>query len=224
MFQIGRDVDPSLFKELIEELEKRPLAMNLYRKNSGVGRSQVFGICKQRNSRYTGSRQNFERPELYEQILKIAAATLPPEFSWLSCQLNQDYQTAEHKDVGNRGLSAILGFGDYTGGELVIEETPVSIKNRIVFFDGSLYTHSTAPYTGHRYSLVYHTPNRVFRSVPTYTLIPEVVKGVRKLILREEQNGLTRLWKKGYKCIFSSDGVLPTLRARKASLMECVEE
>ena len=223
MFRIGNDVDPSLFKELIQLLEQKPLQLNRYRANSGEGRSQCFGIVRQRNNRYTGSRQNFERPELYEQILKIAAATLPPDFQWLSCQLNQDYQTAEHKDVGNRGISAIVGFGDYTGGDLMIEETPVSIKNRLVFFDGSLYTHSTASYTGHRYSLVYHTPNRTFKSVPKYTLLPTVERGKPSLVLQEELDGLTRMWKKRV-CIFSSDGVIPSIRSRKPSLMECVEE
>jgi hypothetical protein len=226
MFSVGRDVDPALFEPLIAELKKRPLTVNKYRTNSGEGRSQCFGIVKQRNNRYTGSRWNYERPELYAELLRIAAFVLPPDFTWVSCQINQNYQTEEHKDVGNKGLSAILGFGDYSGGgELVIEETPVSIKNRLVFFDGSIYTHSTRPWaTGDRFSLVFHTPSRTFKSVPAYSLIPAVEKGKEILILREELEGLVRLWKRGRKCIHSSDGVLPEIVSRKASLLECIEE
>ena len=225
MFQVFREVEPELFTELIAEMKRRPLYMNKYRANSGDGRSQCWGIVKQRSHRYAGSRMNFERAEIYRELLKIAARVLPPDFTWLSCQVNQNYQTAEHKDVGNKGLSAIIGFGDYVKGELVIEETPVDIKHKVVLFDGSIYNHHTRPWEGgDRFSIVFHTPARVFKAVPTYSLIPQIEKGQEVLILREELNGLVRMWKKGYKCVFSSDGIIPQLRSRKPSLMECLED
>lgn len=218
MFVAGKSVDPSLFGSLIQMLEKRPLAVNKYRAKSGEGRSQCFGIVKQRNHKYCGSRLNKERPEVYAELLRIGNHILPADFTYLSIQVNQNYETLEHKDVGNRGMSCIVGFGDYTGGELVIEETPVDIHHKTVFFDGSVYRHHTAPYSGNRYTLVYHTPDRDFKSVPVYQIL-ETAKGLQ---LREDQNGLTRIYAKG-KCIYSSDNNLPASRARKPTMMECLE-
>ena len=218
MFVAGDRVDPKVFARLEEILKKSPIPVNKYRSMSGEGRSQCFGIVRQRNNRYAGSRMNKDRPDIYAELVAIGRRILPADFCYLSIQLNQNYQTAEHKDVGNRGMSAIVGFGDYTGGDLVIEETPVDIKHKIAFFDGSVYRHHTAPYTGNRYSIVYHTPDRNFKSVPQY-VVEETAKGLQ---LRETMNGLTRFYVKG-KCVFSSDQVLPKVRCRKPLLLECEE-
>jgi hypothetical protein len=218
MYRGGEQIDPRFFTTLEAMLKVHPLPVNKYRKNSGEGRSQVFGICKQRNNRYSGSRMNRDRPEIYNELLKIAHSILPPDFHWVSIQVNQNYQTAEHKDYGNRGESAIIGFGDYDGGDLMIEETPVNIKYRLVYFDGSLYRHSTASYTGNRFSLVFHTPDRDFKAIPTYQLFQDA-KG---WVLREDLGTLSRMYRKG-KCIFSSDGVMPTVRSRRPTMLECVE-
>ena len=218
MFVAGDKVDPRVFQRLQEILEKSPIPVNKYRAMSGEGRSQCFGIVKQRNNRYAGSRMNKDRPDLYSELMAIGRRILPADFTYLSIQLNQNYQTAEHRDVGNRGMSAIVAFGDYEGGDLVIEETPVDIKHKIVFFDGSVYRHHTSPYTGCRYSIVYHTPDRDFKDVPVY-LVEDTGKGLQ---LRETMKGITRFYKRG-KCIFSSDQLIPQIRTRKPVLMECDE-
>jgi hypothetical protein len=36
------------FKDIVEELQKRPLAVNKYRDKAGVGRSQTFGLVNRR--------------------------------------------------------------------------------------------------------------------------------------------------------------------------------
>lgn len=224
MFRVGNDVDSGLFRNLIEHLERKALPLNRYRANSGTGKSQCFGIVKQRNHKYAGSRMNYERPEIYLEILRIAAAVLPPDFTWTGCQLNQNYQTAEHKDVGNSGESCILGFGSYTGGELVIEETPVDIRHKLVFFDGSLYRHSTRPWEGDRYSLVFHRPARTFRAVPRYSVVEAVEKGKVVYHLREELEGVVRVFRSDRSCVYTSTGVMPIIRSRRPTLLECLEE
>ena len=56
----------------------------------------------------------------------------------------------------------IIGFGDYTGGELILYDkngknpTEHNIKNRFIKFNGSIYPHKTAPFRGERYSLVFY--------------------------------------------------------------------
>lgn len=223
MFRCGNEVDPSLFKTLVETLKSKPLPKNLYRANSGIGKSQCFGVVKQRNHRYAGSRMNLLRPELYLEILRIAAAILPPDFTWTGCQLNQNYRTEPHKDNGNMGESCILGFGEYEGGELVIEETPVNIRNRMVFFDGSLYVHSTKDWTGDRYSLVFHRPDRTFKEIPKYSIVETVERGLLVYHLREELASVVRIFRSDRSCVSTSDGVMPIVRGRRPTLRECIE-
>lgn len=220
MFRHGGDVDPDFFKGIIQELERRPLPINSYRKNSGLGRSQCFGYVRQRNGTFCGSRMNFERPELYQELLILANRVLPPDFHWMSIQVNINYETEPHLDKGNRGESAILAFGDYSGGALVVNEVDVDIKNRVLYFDGCQLLHYTRPFTGMRYSVVYHTPDRDFLEIPRYSF---VIGDDGKMNLREDMNGVTRIFKRDGQCVFASDNRIPTRNSRKPTLRACIE-
>lgn len=220
-FTIGADVDPDVFRGVLRELEERPLHVNKYRKNSGEGRSQCFGLVRQRNHTYTGSAWNFKRPELYQELLILANRILPADFRWLSIQVNQNYLTTPHYDSGNRGDSAIIAFGDFTGGELVVSGTPVSIKNRLVYFDGSIHLHSTLPFTGNRYSIVFHSPDKDFLEVPRFGFVMDA-RG--RMILEEELSGTTRHYNRSGFCIFSSDGATVLKKARAPTLRPCVNQ
>jgi hypothetical protein len=210
MFTIGTTVSLDLLQEIESELQRKRLPLNKYRTNSGEGYSQCFGIVRQRNGTYTGSRMNFKRPELYDMLIRLGNLILPPTFTYLGVQVNQNYQSKVHKDTGNTGVSAIIGFGDYTEGELVIENTEVCIKNRLVYFDGSLYNHYTKPFQGNRYSIVYHTPNRTFKEVPIFSFTH--VKG--KLCLTESLSNTTRIYNQKGECAeVQRQKRCPTLRA-----------
>ena len=176
MYQIHASVEPELLSNLLSMLQTKPLEVNRFRKNSGLGRSQCFGIVKQRNGAYHGSRYNYSRMEMFDALQKLAPQILPQGFDYDGIQVNDNYQTEPHKDKGNRGISAIIGFGDYTGGELLVEETKVDIKYKVCLFDGSIYTHSTAPWTGQRYSLVFFKVDRDFTKKPLYKIV-ETTKG-----------------------------------------------
>lgn len=214
MYKIGREIDRELFKEIEEELIKRPLPINIHRKTSGIGRSQVFGIVKQRGHYYAGSKMNYSRPELFQKLLKLSGQILDSDFTFCSIQVNQNYQTAPHKDKGNRGNSCIIGFGDYTNGELVIEGQKVDINYKTLYFDGSKYLHSTEPYTGNRYSLVFHTVNRDFNTLPIWSF--ETVN--EKICLSEMLNNSKRIYSKDGNVVYSSDGLVIQKKARKPVL------
>jgi hypothetical protein len=219
MFQIGNSVDSSHTAPIAQDLLRQPLQLNRYRTNSGDGRSQCFGLVRQRNGTYTGSRLNFNRPELYQMLIRLGNEVLPHTFSYTSIQLNMNYQTKAHKDKGNRGISAIIGFGDYIGGDLVIEDTPVSIKDRIVFFDGSQYTHHTASYTQNRFSIVFFTIDKDFAEVPVFGFTEKN----KKMLLTESMGGIIRIYDRKGNCIDSSDGVLLQRKARCPTLRPCIE-
>jgi tRNA U38,U39,U40 pseudouridine synthase TruA len=77
------------------------------------------------------------------------------------CAINSNAQFTPHVDSG-RGLgqtmSMIVGLGDYTGGELMVEGLKHSIRYRAVEFDGWKLRHWTRPFHGERFSLVWFTP------------------------------------------------------------------
>jgi hypothetical protein len=219
MFRIGNDIEPRVFDTLLKLLGERRIGINRYRAKSGLGRSQCFGIVKQRNGAYSGSRLNFERMDIYKELQTIAQKILPHDFQYTSCQVNDNYLTQTHRDTGNRGQSAIIGFGDYNDGELIIEDLRVNIKYRVVYFDGSLYSHSTAPYNGKRYSLVFHRPTPFFLEIPTYQV---VVGSDEKLYLEEDSMNVKKIYDKDGNCVHSSDGIYPKRTPRKHSLRECI--
>lgn len=220
MFSIGNSVAQELLLPIITELRTRPLEINNYRKNSGVGRSQCFGIVRQRNGTYTGSRYNFKRPELYQLLVSLGRNILPPDFTYTSIQVNENYQTLPHKDKGNEGVSAILGFGFYTGGELKIEDSVVSIDKRLVFFDGSKYLHETLPFFGERYSLVFFTVNKPFSDIPAFSFVHHN----NKLFLVETINNVSKLYSKSGDVISSSDNLYTPKIRRTPHLRPCVEK
>ena len=157
--------------------------------------------------------------DIFKELFEIAKH-LPTDFQYDGIQVNDNYQTKAHKDAGNKDLSAIIGFGDYQGGELIIEETPVDIKHKIVLFDGSIYVHSTAPYTGCRYSIVFFKVKATFNKKPSYSLSNDS-KG--RPVLVEEFLGITRVFDKKGSNIFSSDGQLIQRQLRRPTLSRCLD-
>jgi hypothetical protein len=77
-----------------------------------------------------------------------------------SIQVNDSLQCASHKDKHNQGNSYIVGFGPYTGGELILKGPgggEFNIRHRPVLFNGSEIEHETKPFQGRRWTIVYHT-------------------------------------------------------------------
>lgn len=141
------------------ELESRRLHNNPDRYVSGPGRTQAFGIIKRWSYRPWVSRNCWMRPELWETLLAFAAKHV--NIPWDAVQVNDSYQSAPHKDKGNYGDSYIISFGDYEGGELVIDvegtEQVVDTRLRGHHFNGSQHLHWNKPMTGQKFSLVFFT-------------------------------------------------------------------
>ena len=141
-------------------------------KNKGVRRPMVYdkdddykyhhfalGKVNQINlpleRRKVESRHNKKHPEL----LRLCDALIKqhdPDFTYTTVQINKNHQCPPHKDKYNKGLSWIVGLGDYTGGELVVGETEYDIHNTFVQMDGRI-VHYTKPFNGERYSIVFLT-------------------------------------------------------------------
>ena len=88
------------------------------------------------------------------------------DFPYTQVQMNKNFPCPPHIDGTNVGESILIGYGDYTGGEINIEkkEPDRVLRKDIrrplgITFNGSLYKHWVSPFTcaegSNRYSLVF---------------------------------------------------------------------
>ena len=151
-------IPESAFQEITEELERRPLGVNLYRDKCGEGRSQAFLLVNKRCQPYDYSRQCWIRPKLLFHVQEFAKKYV--DISFTSFTINQNYKCEPHRDKSNFGESFLVAWGNYTGGDLIIHEGDLSgshnINCRPFKTDFSKVLHSVAPFTGNRYSLVFY--------------------------------------------------------------------
>lgn len=152
------ELDESAFRELSDHLSKKNIPINRYRKGVGDGRSQCFGMVRKRSMAPDLSRQSWMDARLHYLLIKFARLHVPISFT--SIQVNDSYKCAAHKDKHNEGQSYIVGFGPYTGGELVLKmpnDREFNIRHRPILFNGSTTEHWTKDWVGRRWTMVFHT-------------------------------------------------------------------
>ena len=146
------------FKDILFEINKNPIPINYYRLTSGAGRSQVFGVVNRRNLLPDYSRNCWLRAKLYYHLLEFGKKYV--NIPWNSITINQNYKADKHYDKNNKGESFLVGFGDYSKGNLLIHEGELSgshdIKYKPIITDFSKVLHSVEDFEGNRYSLVYY--------------------------------------------------------------------
>ena len=77
------------------------------------------------------------------------------------CAVNCNAQFTPHVDSGRgagQSMSMIIGLGNYTGGELLVEGDAYDIRHKGLEFDGWRLRHWTNQFDGERFSLVWFTP------------------------------------------------------------------
>ena len=150
----------NLYDTLFDLLEKSTLKKR-YRDNNRREfpnyRGGIFGLVRPR-FHYKGYKElscdSKRLPEVYEEIIKIGKIICPFEFT--SIQLNKNLVCPKHKDSNNVGLSLLVSFGDYKGGEINIDNKKYDAKCRPIIFDGSKLEHyNNDIIEGTKYSLVY---------------------------------------------------------------------
>lgn len=146
------------FALILEELERRPLHVNRYRKQTGEGRSQAFGIVGKRCMPPDYSRLCWKRAYLYKLLLDFADKHVDIPFNAIT--LNQNYLAGAHRDKNNIGESYVVAFGSYTGGELEVLEGSqkgvYDICRQPFVGDLSSNLHQVKPFQGTRMSIVYY--------------------------------------------------------------------
>jgi len=166
------------FDDIAYELLMTPLRNNIDRKTAGKGMSQTFGVVTRRHSPAEYSRNCWFRPYLYKMLLEFGNKYVPFEFNAIT--VNQNYQASSHRDKNNVGVSFLVAFGNYTGGELVLEEGErkgeYDICRKPIIEDFSTVYHSVKSFVGDRFSLVYY--KYVDKRYPMPNLPPPSVRQV----------------------------------------------
>ena len=100
-------------------------------------------------------------PELANACFELERIILPHRSPSATIAINKHAQFKFHRDSGagaGQTRSAIVALGDFAGGELQCEYDVEDIRYKPYEFDGWSQRHSTLPFTGERYSLVWFTP------------------------------------------------------------------
>ena len=98
------------------------------------------------------------------------------------CAINRSARFRPHLDAGagfGQRTSLIVGLGDYSGGDLVVERVEKNIRYAPLEFDGWRERHWTLPFKGERFSLVWFTPLTVAAPVPKPPLPPFVLEACK---------------------------------------------
>jgi len=137
--------------------------IKLYKKNTNKGqarlgfpehRNAIFGMVK---PRYKQEKQlsMYSRKHLaiHEELQRIGKLIVPFEFSTI--QVNKDCCCPPHKDKNNQTRSVLVSFGEYTGGEIVIEGVAYNAYHTPIEFDGKELLHWNNAHVGTKYSLIF---------------------------------------------------------------------
>jgi hypothetical protein len=138
---------------LQDALERTTIPINKSRKNSGVGRTQVFGNIPRRNKGFGPASNNGKYPEIYRLLRELGNEIVP--FKYDGIQLNHNYVSLPHVDKNNFGHSLTVSFGRFRGGYLIIDGRRYNTKMTPILFNGALLEHYNTPISGDRYSLVF---------------------------------------------------------------------
>ena len=144
--------------EITELFSKTKFQVSGIRRNINKGirpKSMILGFRKWFITQEFGLSANTKKnTELYEKLQELMRDH-ESEFEFSSITINKNFLCEPHKDKGNIGESYIIGFGNYTGGELNVENSRHDIKNKFLKFDGCKNTHWVEPFAGDRYTAVF---------------------------------------------------------------------
>jgi len=93
-----------------------------------------------------------KHPEIYKEIHKIINKYAPVPMN--AFMLNKNYVTQPHIDKINRGVSVLVAFGDYDGGDLIVEGKKVPTRYNMYKMPNGVKHWNEPIKRGTRYSIV----------------------------------------------------------------------
>jgi hypothetical protein len=125
------------------------------------GASGSFSVGAMPGDKCTQPKANSLFPELMRAAFELELAIRPDREPSSTIAINRNAQFRPHIDSGagaGQSTSLIVGLGNYTGGELVVEGEERNIRYQPLEFNGWKQRHWTMPFQGERFSLVWFTP------------------------------------------------------------------
>ena len=96
---------PHDFTDILQEVQERPVYHTLQ-----------FGVVARRSAPPDYSPNCTQRAKLYSHLLDFGAKHVDVSFNNITLFVNPSVKVSKEKNL--KGLSFLVGFGDYTGGEL----------------------------------------------------------------------------------------------------------
>eukprot|EP00971_Amphidinium_carterae_P329748 6462399-Amphidinium_carterae.1 len=159
--------------QLLDRLKSWRIQRNFNRDNvasSEHGRSScvILGAYTVQGAGVTKATYRALEAGILESVMAVLS-TRRHQVPFSSIAITEDSQAPPHRDKNNAGWSSLLTFGNFRGGELLVEDpggrkyiqvTPtVRCKARVAhsrsdwtYFDATRW-HAVLPFTGHRYAL-----------------------------------------------------------------------
>lgn len=146
-----------MFEKLTSLLEEYPFKE---KSNSNVAKFRIgnmttnVGLTRKMLTRDTSINPSVDfiknEGKIYNECKRIFY-----DFDFDGVQINKNFKCEPHYDVNNYGDSLVIGLGDYSGGELVVDGLGTfDIFETPVIFDGSKHKHWVNDFQGTRYSIV----------------------------------------------------------------------
>ena len=124
------------------------------RRGFSTHRSMTLGTTRARFSGRVGlSYYSRKYPELYEKVKALGESIC--SFPFTSIHINHNVTCPPHRDSANQTLSCVISYGNYTGGELVIEGEVMNAFETPFTFNGAEKEHWNLPHVGDKYSIVF---------------------------------------------------------------------
>lgn len=150
---------PKIMKSTYDEEGKVKVAQR-DRIIGSIGRTTNFGFGRTRQG-YKPYVANQHHPELFKALVRFGNLVVPHGWEYQSITLNHGVKAKKHIDGQNVGRSVIIGIGDYSGGKVNIfaedgtKPKAYDVKNEPTMFNGAVYPHSTQPFKGERYTMIF---------------------------------------------------------------------
>ena len=162
--ELSKVTIPKIMKSTYDE-EGNVITSNRDRIIGSIGRTTNFGFGRTRSG-YKPYATNKRAPELFRALVRFGNLVVPKGWKYQSITLNHGVRAKKHVDGQNNGRSVIIGIGDYTGGAVNVfkedgsNRKPVDVKDKPLMFNGAIYPHSTTPFKGERYTIIFFRQRR----------------------------------------------------------------
>lgn len=183
-------MDYSKLQTLLEQydfkIQNLPKVANFRKGHQTINVGYTQRVLTRANKVVPSNAMLANNSEIYNECKNVF-----PDFEFNAVQINKNFKCDPHYDNKNSGISLVMGLGDYTGGELVIEGEENDIRYKPIVFNGSTKQHWVNSFEGDRYSIVLFNLKQSCAwkiAIPSYNRPEELVT---KTLATLEEAGIT---------------------------------